>query len=99
MEVYGHDCRDMPTKEFEKLTRDGHIYPTWVSDIEITFVYHGIIDAIATPITSANPVNDVKKNTTLFLLRLYMHKDLKQEYLMERCPHNLWKALKECYEQ
>jgi hypothetical protein len=79
MEVYGYDCRDMATKEFEKLALDGHNYPTWVSDIEITFASCGIIDAIAAPITSANPVNDVKKNSALFLLRLYIHKVLKQE--------------------
>ncbi|PWZ18411.1 hypothetical protein Zm00014a_015906 [Zea mays] len=84
MKVHGHDRRDMATKEFEELSLDGHNYPTWASDIEITFASCGIIDAIAAPITSANPVNDVKKNATLFLLRLYIHEDLKQEYLMER---------------
>jgi hypothetical protein len=99
MDVHGNDCRNMSTKEFEELALDGHNYPTWASAIEITFASRGIIDAIAAPITGTDPVNEVKKNTTLFLLRLYIHKDLKQEYLMERCPHNLWKALKEHYEQ
>ena len=99
MDVHGNDCRNMSTKEFEELALDGHNYPTWASDIEITFASRGIIDAIAAPITGTDPVNEVKKNTALFLLRLYIHKDLKQEYLMERCPHNLWKSLKERYEQ
>jgi hypothetical protein len=94
MDVHGHDCRDMSTKEFEELALDGHNYPTWASDIEITFASRGIIDVIVAPITGTALVNEVKKNTSLFLLRLYIHKDLKQEYLMERCPHNLWKALK-----
>jgi hypothetical protein len=89
----------MSTKELEGLALDGHNYPTWASDIEITFASHEIIDAIAAPLTSTAPVNDVKNNTALFLLRLYFHKDLKQEYLMERCSHNLWRALKERYEQ
>jgi hypothetical protein len=89
MEVQGHDCRDMSTKEFEKLALDGHNYPAWASDIKITFASRGIIDTIAAPITGTDPVNVVKKNTALFLLRLYTHKDLKQEYLIERCPHNL----------
>jgi hypothetical protein len=40
-----------------------------------------------------------KKFFALFLLRLYIHKDLKQDYLMERCPLASWKALKERYEQ
>jgi hypothetical protein len=99
MEVHDHDYRDMSTKEFDELALDVHNYPAWASDIEITFASRGIIDAIVAPITGTDPVNDVKKNTTLFLLRLYIYKDLKQEYLMKRCPHNLWKALKECYEQ
>jgi hypothetical protein len=79
-------ARNMSTKEFEELALDGHNYPTWASDIEITFASRGIIDAIAAPITGTDPVNEVKKNMTLFPLRLYIHKDLKQEYLMERCP-------------
>jgi hypothetical protein len=95
MEVHSHDCRDMSTKEFEELDLDGHNYPTWGSYIKITLDSRGIIDVIATPITGDNLVNDVKNNTTLFLLRLYIHKDLKQEYLMKRCPHSLWKALNE----
>jgi hypothetical protein len=98
MEVHGNDCRDMTTKEFEELALDGHNYLIWASHIEITFASRGIIDAIAAPITGVNLVNDVKRNTALFSLRLYIHKDLKQEYLMKRCPHNLWKALKERYE-
>jgi hypothetical protein len=73
----------MSTKELEGLALDGHNYPTWASDIEITFASRGIVDAIAAPITGTNTVNDVKKNIALFLLRLYIHKDLKQEYLME----------------
>jgi hypothetical protein len=41
----------------------------------------------------------LKRTLLFFLLRFYIYKDLKQEYLMERCPNNLWKALNECYEQ
>jgi hypothetical protein len=66
LEVHGHDCRDMSTKEFDELALDGHNYPAWASDIEITFASRGIIDAIATPIMGTDPINDVKKNTTLF---------------------------------
>jgi len=32
------------------------------------------------------------------LLRFYIHKDLKQEYIMEENPRTLWLALKERYE-
>jgi hypothetical protein len=99
IKVHGNDCRDMATKEFKELTLYGHNYPTWVSNIEITFASHGIVDAIAAPMIGAKPINDVKKNIALFLLRLYIHKDLKQEYLMKRCTYSLWQALKELYEQ
>jgi hypothetical protein len=99
IEVHGIDSRDMETKEFEELGLDGHNYLGWASDIEITFASRGITDAIAAPVVGANPVNDMEKNTTLSILRLFIHKDLKQEYFMERCPYTLWIALKERYEQ
>jgi hypothetical protein len=57
MEVHDIDYRDMATKELEELTLDEHNYPTWASDIEITFASRGIVDAIATPVAGANPVN------------------------------------------
>jgi hypothetical protein len=37
--------------------------------------------------------------TALALLRFYIHKELKSEYLMIENPHELWVALKERYEQ
>jgi hypothetical protein len=89
----------METKEFEELASDWHNCPTWASSIEISFASRGIADAIATPVARANPVNDMKKNITLFLVRLYIYKDLKQEHLMEICPYTLWQALKERYVQ
>ena len=100
MITHGHICRNMANnKEFDELAIDGHNYPTWASDIEINFASRGIVEAIQEPIAGATPIQDKKKFSALFLLRLYIHKDLKQEYLMERCPLALWKALKERYEQ
>jgi hypothetical protein len=84
-------------KEFDELSIDRHNYPTWASDIAINFTSRGIVEAIQEPV--ATPIQDKKKLSTLFLLRLYIHKDIKQEYLIERCPLALWKALKERYEQ
>jgi hypothetical protein len=43
MKVHGHDRRDMATKEFEELSLDGHNYPTWASDIEITLLLVGLL--------------------------------------------------------
>uniref|UniRef100_K3Y274 CCHC-type domain-containing protein n=1 Tax=Setaria italica TaxID=4555 RepID=K3Y274_SETIT len=74
-------------------------YPTWASDIEINFASRGIVEAIQEPSDGAPPVTDKNNFSALFSLRIYIHKDLKQEYLMERCPLALWKALKERYEQ
>jgi hypothetical protein len=44
-------------------------------------------------------LDEQKKYGALMLLRFYIHKDLKQEYLMEENHHALWLALKERYEQ
>ncbi|RCV27187.1 hypothetical protein SETIT_5G304600v2 [Setaria italica] len=85
----------MANKEFDELALDGHNYPTWASDIEINFASRGIVEAIQEPVDGAPPITDKKKFFALFLLKLYIHKDLKQEYLMERWPLALWKALKE----
>lgn len=98
MITHGHHCRNMSSnKEFDELAIDGHNYPTWASDIEINFASRGIVEAIQEVVAGAPPIQD-KKYCAFFLLRLYIHKDLKQEYLMERCPLALWKALKERYE-
>jgi hypothetical protein len=67
MDVHGNDCRNMSTKEFEELALDGHNYPTWASDIEITFASRGIIDAIAHPHPIPIPIPDRVLNTYGYL--------------------------------
>nr|XP_034604640.1 uncharacterized protein LOC117864622 [Setaria viridis] len=89
----------MANKEFDELALDGHNYPNWASDIKINFASRGIVEAMQEPVDRAPPITDKKKFSALFLLILYIDKDLKQEYLMERYPLALWKALKERYEQ
>ncbi|XP_015629521.1 uncharacterized protein [Oryza sativa Japonica Group] len=89
----------MATKEFDELALDGTNYPIWASDIKINFASWGILNTIEEPNDGDPTIEPRKLNTALFLLRLYIHKDLKHEYMLETSPLNLWKALKERYDQ
>ena len=95
-----HNCprRTMATKEFEELALDGSNYPTWASDIEIALASRGLLATIE-PAQAGVVLQDKQVNTALALLRFYIHKDLKAEYLMTKNPRELWDSLKERYEQ
>ena len=95
-----HNCprRTMATKEFEKLALDGSNYPTWASDIEIALASRGLLATIE-PAQAGVVLQDKQVYTALALLRFYIHKDLKAEYLMTKNPRELWDSLKERYEQ
>ena len=88
----------MATKEFEELALNGSNYPTWASDIKIALVSHSLLATIQEPQTGV-VLQDKHTYTALALLRFYIHKDLKSEYLMIENPRELWVALKERYEQ
>jgi hypothetical protein len=85
-------------KEFDELSINGHNYPTWTSDIKINFASRGLLPYLRES-TAGVILDEQKKYGALMLLRFYIHKDLKQEYLMEMNPHVLWLALKERYDQ
>ena len=87
----------MATKEFEKLVLNGSNYPTWASNTKITLASRSLLAIIQEPQTRV-VLQDKHTNTALALLRYYIHKDLKSEYLMIENPHELWVALKERYE-
>ena len=88
----------MATKEFEELALNGSKYPIWASDIKIALASRSLLATIQEPRTGV--VLHVKHTyTALALLRFYIHKDLKSEYLMIKNPRELWVALKERYEQ
>ncbi|XP_052163085.1 uncharacterized protein LOC127780173 [Oryza glaberrima] len=89
----------MATKEFDELALDGTNYPIWASNIKINFASQGILNIIEEPNAGDPQIEHRKLNTSLFLLRLYIHKDPKHEYMLETSPLNLWKALKERYDQ
>ena len=85
-------------KDFAKLAADGSNYLTWAMDIKIMLTTKGYINTIEEPNPQA-PASDEAKCTTLYLLRHYLHPDLKNEYMMEENPRSLWVALKERYDQ
>ena len=66
----------MATKEVDELALDGTNYPIWAFDIKINFASRGISNTIEEPNDGDPPIENRKKNTALFLLRLYIHKDL-----------------------
>ena len=87
----------MATKEFEELALDGSNYPTWASDIKITLTSRGLLATIEAA-QAGVVLQDKQIYTALALLRFYIHKDLKAEYLMTKNPRELWDSLKERYE-
>ena len=88
----------MATKEFEELALNGSNYPTQASDIKITLASCGLLATIQAP-QAGVVLQDKYTYGALALLRFYIHKDLKSEYLMIENPHELQIALKERYEQ
>jgi hypothetical protein len=88
----------MATKEFEELVLDGSNYPTWASNIKIALASHSLLATIQEPQQRA-AIPEKHTFTALALLRFYIHKDLKLEYLMIENPRELWVTLKERYDQ
>ena len=68
------------------------------SDIKIALASHSLLATIQEPQTGV-VLQDKHTYTALALLRFYIHKNLKSEYLMIKNPRELWVALKERYEQ
>jgi hypothetical protein len=88
----------MATKEFDELALDDSNYPTWAYDIKIALASRSILATIQEPQTGV-VLQDKQTYTALALLRYYIHKDLKLEYLMIESPRKLWVTLKEQYDQ
>ena len=86
------------TREFEELTLDGSNYPTWASDIKIALAARKISSTIQEP-QQGVVVTDHQNYSALALLRFYIHKDLKAEYVMIENARELWVSLKERYHQ
>ena len=88
----------MAVKEFEQLALDGHNYPTWAVDVKVSLSWRGLYRAVAPPVEGAEPLDDQYVFSALYIIRSYIHPDLKAEYLLEENPRNLWTSLKKRYE-
>ena len=89
----------MAVKEFELLALDGHNYPTWAVDIKVSLASRGLYQAVLPLQEGVAPLDDQHIYTALYIIRSHIHPDLKAEYLLEENPRNLWKSLKQRYEQ
>ena len=85
-------------KEYEELALDGSNYPSWATDIKISFASR-LLSTINEPVQGGPAITEQMSYTALLLLRTSIHKDLKKEYLLEENPRTLWVALKQRYEQ
>ena len=59
---------------------------------------HGLLATIQEP-QDGDFVQEKEIYNSLALLRFYVHRDLKAEYIMIENPRELWNALEERYEQ
>jgi hypothetical protein len=84
--------------EFEELALDGHNYPTWMLDVNISLVFYGTLSALSPPVEREAAFLETYKFQALFIIRNHLHSDLKSEYVMEE-SQSLWIALKCHYEQ
>ena len=89
----------MMQKEYEELALDGSNYPSWATDIKISFASRGILSTISEPVQEGPVITEQMTYTALLMLRTSIHKDLKKEDLFEENPRVMWVALKERYEQ
>ena len=89
----------MAVKEFELLALDGHNYTTWAVDIKVSLASRGLYQAVLPLQEGVAPLDDQHVYTALYIIRSHIHPDLKAEYLLEENPRNLWKSLKQRYDQ
>jgi hypothetical protein len=54
---------------------------------------------LADPKKGAQALPEKSKYEALYMIRNHIHLDFKSEYMMEENPHELWKNLKQRYEQ
>ena len=89
----------MANKEFEVLALDGHNFPTWATDINVSLSRCGLYGCLSDSSTSTQALTEKNKYEALYIIRNHIHPDLKSEYRMEENPRALWNNLKQRYEQ
>jgi hypothetical protein len=87
------------TCKFEELALDGHNYHTWAMYIKISLALRGMHETIFPPAHRTVQLLEPHKHNVLYIIRNYIHLDLKSEYVMEEEPSTLWTALQTRYEQ
>jgi hypothetical protein len=87
------------THEFEEFVLDVHNYPTWSMYIKISLALREMYEAIVPPAERIVPLLKPYKYNVLYIIRNYIHPDLKLEYVMEEELSTLWAALQTHYEQ
>jgi hypothetical protein len=93
------DAQISSKKEFDALALNGHNFPTWAMDLNVSLSFHGMFKAIEAPKDGEAALPEPTKYHALFIIRNHIHPDLKAKYLMEEDPHALWLALQQWYEQ
>jgi hypothetical protein len=73
-------------REFEELALDGHNYPTWAMDVNISLTLRGMYEAIVTPVDRQQELPLTHKYNVLYIIRHHIHPDLKLEYVLEEEP-------------
>jgi hypothetical protein len=84
--------------EFEELALDGHNYPTWAMDVNISLAFRGMYEAIVPPADRQQELTPTHQYNALYIIRHHIHPDLKSEYVLEEEPSVLCTALQNCYE-
>jgi hypothetical protein len=61
--------------EFDELALDGHNYPTWALDVNISLALHGIMVALTPPVEREREASflDTYKYQTLYTIRNHLH--------------------------
>jgi hypothetical protein len=90
---------EMANKEFEVLPLDGNNFPTWATYIKVSMSRCGLLRCLAEPENGAQALPEKSKYEALYIIRNHTQLDLKSEYMMEENPYELWKNLKQRYEQ
>ena len=86
-------------KEFAELALDGRNYLTWAMNVKINLAARNLISTITTPAQDAPTIPEAAKFASLHFIRHHLDPTLKEEYMMEENPKNLWDSLKERYDQ
>ena len=86
-------------KEYEELALDGHNYLIWAMDMKICLHSCGLNGVLNEPEAGNPTMTDQMGYGTLSILRKFIHRDHKAEYLLEENPKTLWLALKAHYDR